>query len=177
MTKGSGAEASPVIRPRHADDVPAAAEALITVHASDGYPLEGVDRPEEWVDPPGLIKAWVAEMSGRVVGHVAISHPQGEDAVELYRQRAHGAEEQVGVLARLFVLREARNRSVGERLTVAATTYARQRNIRLVLDVMLKDAAAIRLYERLGWQRLGTTRHEYGDAQQAEAVCFAAPSP
>jgi len=29
-----------------------------------------------------------------------------------------------------------------------------------VLDVMTKDVAAIALYERLGWRRIGTTQHE-----------------
>ncbi len=58
----------------------------------------------------------------------------------------------------------------------AATRHAEEENLRLVLDVMTKDVAAIRLYERLGWQRLGTTTHTYGEGQQTEAVCFASPN-
>ena len=49
--------------------------------------------------------------------------------------------------------------ALGEQLVRTATDYAHQHSRRLVLDVMTKDTAPIRIYERLGWQRIGTTRH------------------
>lgn len=70
---------------------------------------------------------------------------------------------------------EARNASAGKRLIEAATNYAQARQLRLVLEVLTKDAAAIRLYERLGWQRFGEAVHTFGD-QRADAVCFVAPA-
>ncbi|PBC64152.1 hypothetical protein BKI49_10730 [Streptomyces sp. Tue6028] len=47
----------------------------------------------------------------------------------------------------------------------------------VVLDVMTKDKAAIRLYERWGMQRLGTARHALGEGQEIDAVCYVSPAP
>jgi ribosomal protein S18 acetylase RimI-like enzyme len=80
------------------------------------------------------------------------------------------------VLARLFVLREARGRALGEQLTRTAMEFARHQGLRLVLDVMAKDTAAIRLYERLGWTRTGDTTHRYGDGLRTAAVCHVSPA-
>lgn len=44
-----------------------------------------------------------------------------------------------------------------------------------VLDVMTKDAAAIRLYERLGWRRLGSTQHDDGKGRLVPAACSVGP--
>lgn len=57
----------------------------------------------------------------------------------------------------------------------AAEDYARTAHLRLVLDVMAKDVSAIRLYQRLGWERLGVATHVYGDGRRTDAICFAAP--
>ncbi|EGG49614.1 putative acetyltransferase [Streptomyces griseoaurantiacus M045] len=45
-----------------------------------------------------------------------------------------------------------------------------------MLDVMAKDAAAIRLYERLGWRQIGETLHHFGDSRAIPAMCFVAPT-
>ncbi|WP_329036132.1 GNAT family N-acetyltransferase [Streptomyces sp. NBC_01725] len=168
-------ESIPRIRPRHESDITDAATALVQVHATDGYPVEGVRDPKAWLTPPGFIQAWIAEFDGRIVGHVAISRPRDEAAVSLWLEAGHGSEDKTAVLARLFVIRDARKRAVGEQLMRAASEYANDIGIRLVLDVMAKDTAAIRLYERLGWQKLGLTTHDYGDGQHAEASCYVSP--
>jgi ribosomal protein S18 acetylase RimI-like enzyme len=58
----------------------------------------------------------------------------------------------------------------------AAMSFGQTHDRRLVLDVMAKDAAAIRLYERLGWLGIGETMHHYGAGQTAHACCCVAPS-
>ncbi len=165
-----------VIRQRVDADLPEAATALVKVHAVDGYPVEGVSQPEAWLSPRGLINSWVAVKSGIVVGHVAITRPADEWAVSLWIEQSGESADSVAVLARLFVVPEARKLAAGESLMRAAVDYARSRGIRLVLDVLAKDAAAIRLYTRLGWRSIGSALHPYGDQQQAEAFCFVAPS-
>ncbi|MCE7079980.1 GNAT family N-acetyltransferase [Streptomyces sp. ST2-7A] len=164
-----------VIRPRLKSDLPEAGKALVSVHQTDGYPVEGVEDPEAWLSPDQLTEAWIAELDGQVVGHVLLSRPDGEDAIALFRQRWPEDDAGILVLGRLFVLREARGKSVGEKLVRAATESAHAQNHHAVLDVMAKDAAAIRLYERLGWQLIGSASHSYGDGQQIEALCYAAP--
>ena len=54
--------------------------------------------------------------------------------------------------------------------------YADEQGLRLVLDVMAKDTAAMRLYEALGWQRIGVSKHTYGDGQQTDAICYVSPA-
>ncbi|MCX4700099.1 GNAT family N-acetyltransferase [Streptomyces sp. NBC_01373] len=167
---------SVIVRTFENTDLPGAAAALTEVHATDGYPVEGVDHPEAWLRSDDVIAAWVAEVEGAVVGHVALMRPQGEDAVSLWMQQSGDAEDQIAVLARLFVVKAARRHAVGELLMQAAMSYGSEYGLRLVLDVMTKDAAAIRLYERLGWREIGRAPHHYGDGQSVDAICYVAPS-
>lgn len=109
------------------------------------------------------------------MGHVAITNPQDEDAVRLFLEQSEQPATHAAVLARLFVHPEARGRSIGERLVREAADYALSHGVRLVGDVMAKDKAAIRLYEQLGCQIIGTTMHNYGNNKQIPAVCFAMP--
>jgi ribosomal protein S18 acetylase RimI-like enzyme len=166
---------STTIRVRSDDDLPTAGQALVRVHSSDGYPVEGVADPKAWLNPPGLLRSWVAEMNGAVVGQVSVSEPRGEGAVTLWLEDTRGDEDDIAVLGRLFVLREARGNALGERLTRAAMEYAADIGRRLVLDVMEKDRAAIRLYERLGWERIGVTNHSVEGAPDILAYCYVAP--
>lgn len=176
MNHGTASEQNITIRRRTDEDLAEAGAALVKVHAKDGYPVEGVDDPEAWLTPPELLAAWVAVRDGRVVGHTALTRPNGEDAVALWLDQSQDSEAQVAVGARLFVAPEARHAGVGEQLMQVANAYAREHGLRVVLDVMAKDAAAIRLYERLGLQRIGTAKHTYGDDQQIDAVCFVSPA-
>ncbi|TGZ03410.1 GNAT family N-acetyltransferase [Streptomyces rhizosphaericola] len=125
--------------------------------------------------PPGVVKAWVARRDG-VVGHIAIMKAEGEKVVALWQQQSGEDEARIGVLARLFVVRSARKHAVGESLMRAAMDYAEENGLRLVLDVMEKDEAAIRLYERLGWQFIGGATHQFGDCQQIPAKCYVWPA-
>lgn len=176
MADDTATDDAPVVRFRIESDMAEAAAGLVKVHVTDGYPVEGVSRPEEWLTPPGMLEAWVAEVAGRIVGHVAVGRSNGEDAVALWLRRSGGGEVGTGVLARLFVVPEARKRAVGESLVRAAVEYARSKGMRLVLDVMTKDAAAIRLYTRLGWTELGAAVHTFGEeGQTADALCFVSP--
>ncbi|MFS8199463.1 N-acetyltransferase family protein [Streptomyces sp. CWNU-52B] len=166
-----------VIRRFEDSDLPGAAAALTEVHATDGYPVEGVAHPEAWLrsDEDQVLASWVAEAGRRIVGHVAVMRPDGEDAVSLWAEQAGDDARCLGVLARLFVVRDARQAALGERLVRAAMDYGLSTGRRLVLDVMVKDTAAIRLYERLGWLRTGRATHHYGAGRSSEALCYVAP--
>nr|WP_234313913.1 GNAT family N-acetyltransferase [Streptomyces sp. NBRC 109706] len=86
------------------------------------------------------------------------------------------AEEATAELVRLFVHPDSRGRAIGEGLVRAAMAHAQANGRRLVLDVMAKDRAAIRLYERLGWTCYARTKHPYGDGLETEALCYASPT-
>ncbi len=164
-----------LVRERLDSDIAEASKGLIRVHARDGYPVEGVSQPDAWLTPCGMINSWIAIRSGIFIGHVAISRPAGEQAVSLWIEQSGESADKIAVLARLFVVPEARNMAAGESLMGAAADYARLRGIRLVLDVLAKDEAAIRLYTRLGWRNIGSAVHPFGVGQRAEAFCFVAP--
>lgn len=176
MTQDSKLDAAMAsVRPRTAADIPSCAQALREVHNVDGYPVEGVGDAEGWLFPEGLLQAWVAGSSDSIEGHAAICTPQGEAAVAMLIEKTGASEEHIGVIARLFVTPSSRGNALGQALAIAAMQYAKQHDLLVVFDVMTKDQTAIRLYERLGCVRLGTTIHEFGDGQQVPAYCYAAP--
>jgi GNAT superfamily N-acetyltransferase len=156
-------------------DLPGAADALVEVYRTDGYPVEGVADPIAWLKSDAVLASWVAEVDGAVVGHVAVMQGHGEAAVSLWVEQSGTGEANVAVLGRLFVVRAARSHSTGRRLMEAAMQFGRCEGVRLVLDVMTKDVAAIRLYKRLGWRKIGETVHQYGADQSTAAECYVSP--
>jgi ribosomal protein S18 acetylase RimI-like enzyme len=85
----------------------------------------------------------VAQEEGRVLGTVQVILDQPEN-------QPHRAD-----VAKMLVLRAARKRGLGEALMRAAEAAARESGkTLLVLDTASDDAK--RLYERCGWQRVGT---------------------
>src|SRR5690242_17948752 len=91
------------IRSRVAADLDGAAAALVEVHRTDGYPVEGVSDPQAWLTDTHQLAAWVAELAGRTVGHVALSDPQpGDAAAILWNDDPDNTDEPPAVLGRLF---------------------------------------------------------------------------
>ncbi len=63
---------------------------------------------------------------------------------------------------------EARGQGIGAALLEAAAVAARRRGCRVLrLEVRTDNAAAIGLYERLGYRRIGSYRHYYQDDADA----------
>ncbi|WP_371791866.1 acetyltransferase [Streptomyces sp. NBC_01471] len=44
-----------------------------------------------------------------------------------------------------------------------------------MLDVVAKDVVAMRLYERLGWRKIGEAIHHFGPSESIPAVCYVSP--
>ncbi len=163
------------IRPRRDDDITELAKVLVEVHALDGYPVEGVGNPREWLYPPGLLASWVATTDQVVVAQVALSEPDPDDLAPSLGRKA-GITTPLAVLGRMFVSPHARGLRLGAALTRTASDHANAIGRRAVLDVMDKDTAAIRTYEALGWQVLGHATHPYGDGRTEPATAYVAPA-
>ncbi|MCG7320814.1 GNAT family N-acetyltransferase [Arsenicicoccus bolidensis] len=168
--------AEAIIRPRRDADLDALAPTLVAVYERDGYPVEGVADPRAWLTLARPLGAWVAELDGQIVGHVALTEPSpGDDAARLWIDQHRGTPDDVAVLGRLFVSPDARGHHLGARLTETATDEAARIGRRAVLDVMLKDAAAIRTYEALGWRPLGDFNHHHSNDAAEPARAYVAP--
>lgn len=126
------------VRLRRDADAGRLVELLAQTHANDAYPVDGSLVGWDFL-VGGVERAWVAEVDGRVEGHVAVlADPDGP------------------LLSRLFVGVEARAAGVGSALLDAVEVWAdaHRRDLRLV--VLDQDAAARRLYEQRGWQHTGS---------------------
>ncbi|MGO1055376.1 GNAT family N-acetyltransferase [Crossiella sp. CA198] len=164
------------IRPRQKADFPDLAQVLVRVHARDGYPVEGVTEPEMWLTPPHELAAWTALYDGLPVGQVSLTLAvDGDDAATLWRGVTGKSIGELAIPARLFVDPEKRRCGAGKKLMHAAYEFASERGLSVAFDVMLKDQAAISLYEALGCRRLGTVTHHHGEAQSERAAVYEAP--
>ncbi len=164
------------IRERRDTDLAEIGVLLSEVHASDGYPVEGVADPVAWLRSDAMIAAWVAVLDGALVGHIALSRATPADgSAGLWAAQSGQPVSELAVLGRLFVGSRARGNHIGRRLVTAATGRARELSLRAVLDVMVKDGAAIRTYENLGWQRLGSITHHFGDNRTEPALAYVSP--
>lgn len=165
----------PYIRPRTDHDLDACVHALAAVHRADGYPVDWPEHPAEWLAQPSLLAAWVAELDGRVAGHISLSlSGTGDAAPGLWSARAGVGPDATAVVGRLFVAPEARGLGIGRLLLDRAVGEARSRQLRPVLDVVASDTAAIALYERLGWELLAEVEQEWGPGRTVAVRCYAA---
>lgn len=166
------------IRPRRPEDIPALAEVLVRVHARDGYPVEGVAQPEQWISPPHELAAWTAEANGVPIGHIALTHAiSTDDAAAIWLSQHPGrSPDELAIPARLFVDPEHRRHGAGCLLTEAALRQAVANDLIVVFDVMRKDRDAITLYEALGCRLVGTTEHTHGDGLSEPALIYEAPA-
>ncbi|MFI1441849.1 GNAT family N-acetyltransferase [Streptomyces fructofermentans] len=170
-----GARGRGAVRPRADRDLAACVRVLAQVHAHDGYPVNWPDRPGEWLSRPGGLGAWVAELDGGIVGHVGLSRAEPDDvAPALWRARHGGDGDAAAVVSRLFVAPHGRGHGFGARLMACATREAERRGLRPVLDVVATDAAAVALYERLGWEPLGTSEQRWGPDRTVSVRSYAA---
>ncbi|MEW1929636.1 GNAT family N-acetyltransferase [Streptomyces sp. NPDC088360] len=167
---------APCVRPRHAADLPACVEALAQVHVADGYPTNWPARPAGWLAGGSVVGAWVAELGGRVVGHVSLCR-SGEDDVApvLWSGRTAVAVDEIAVVSRLFVAPGARGHGLGALLLARVVAEAGELGLFPVLDVVASDVSATALYERTGWRFLGTGEQHWSPRQTVTVRCYAAP--
>ncbi|MDG5806704.1 GNAT family N-acetyltransferase [Streptomyces ossamyceticus] len=167
----------PSVRPRTDHDLDGCTRVLAAVHERDGYPVNWPERPHTWLTPAPLVAAWVAELDGRVVGHIGLSRADDTDvAPGLWAARTGVGAETTAVVNRLFVFPAARGHGIGALLVVRATAEARARALHPVLDVVESDVAAASLYERLGWHHLATLEQRWSPEQTVKVRCYAAPA-
>ena len=138
------------IRPVRPDDAP----ALRQMREEAGWDL---DKVPAWIAASltGERPTWVAVLDGATVGMVSIEFVDPDPEV------ANG--EDVAVVASLSVLMSAARRGIGRTLTVFAEEQARARGVRvLTLNTRPTNAAALALYEGLGYRRWKQQERPWG---------------
>ncbi|KAK5705722.1 hypothetical protein LTR17_021410 [Elasticomyces elasticus] len=159
------------IRDRTQADLDRCVGILRHVYDKDGYPVQGTAIAHHFLQH-GVQRAWVAEQDGVIIGHAAIGVASDADvAIALWRKLYPG--EPVAVLERLFVDPRCRGSGAATYLIKNAVQWSAQ----LVLFALVKDQVAIRLYDRLGWNRFGIVPYHFGDGQQMDAICLSSPIP
>jgi ribosomal protein S18 acetylase RimI-like enzyme len=91
----------------------------------------------------GKLVLLAARQGRRIVGTVQLG-------LDTMPNQPHRAD-----VRKLLVHRAARNAGVGERLMRDIETFARRHGRSLLVLDTVTDSAGYRLYERLGWQRVG----------------------
>ncbi|MFC7360893.1 GNAT family N-acetyltransferase [Nocardioides astragali] len=163
------------IRPKADSDGPGCLALLLEVHRTDGYPRYLPDDAPRFITPPYESAAWVAEEDGEIVGHVGVHEAAGDPILDA-AQRATGlGAEQLAVIARLLVAPLTRRTGLGQALLETATSHARMRGRRAVLDVVQDAAAPIALYEANGWTRLEPLSLEVTDRNSLDLWVYLGP--
>jgi len=110
---------------------------------------------EDFLVRPGEERAWVAELDGRVVGHVAVYAVEGD--LREHFVTATGTED-LAELAVLFVAADVIGTGVGGRLHDTAVDWIVSTGRQPVLDVVPVHARAVEVYRHRGWEAVGEVR-------------------
>ena len=162
------------VRPRTSGDLEALEALAATLKDVDGYP------------PPlgrGLFPAapaWVACSDDALVGHVAVHESTASEAMDVVAKAAGCTRADLLVVSRLFVAIDRRRAGIGRMLLDVAVTACHERGRRPMLDVSTDFAAAIALYERAGWERVGDVVFPYvadGIEHVAHSYAYLGPAP
>lgn len=163
------------IRPRTDADLGACKQLAVVVHAHDGYPPRYADDLAALFTAVPPIVAWVAVDGDAVVGHVALNDRTTTAAMALATETTGLTKPELVVLARLLVAPTAQRLGIGGALVAVAVAEAHARGRRPMLDVATQLTPAVRLYERLGWVRLGTVTATFRDAAPLDEHVYLGP--
>jgi GNAT superfamily N-acetyltransferase len=144
------------------------------VHEASGYPSRWPDDPGGWLTPRTMVSAWVAEHGGEIAGHVALVRGLNVECL----LRATGLPvETLGGVVRLYVDPGFQRLGLARALLDTAASAADDHGLKPVLDVVADSAPAVALYERAGWQLVGTQPATWTDPDGSVPVirCYVRP--
>lgn len=142
------------VRRRSPDDVAGLAEILAAQQQFSRYPFRWpLPFPiEQFIVRESEEMAWVAELDGRLTGHVSVGRPRA-DLADAFDSVTGSAD--VATVSVLFVDRSAQGTGVGGRLLDTAVAWAREQGRLPVLDVFPSHGAALAVYRHRGWREVG----------------------
>ena len=163
-----------VIRSRRPSDVPVLVELLAAQQPASRYPYRWpLPMPvEDFLVRDAEEAAWVAEVDGAVVGHVAVGEVTG--ALGATFRRVTGCSSPA-IVSVLFVAESEPGTGLGGWLLDTAVGWARARGRVPVLDVIPVHSSALAVYRHRGWIEVGRTRFEWLPDGEPDVVLMALP--
>ena len=162
-----------IIRGRRDDDIEACERLAQATHLRDRYPVHLGDSARAFLCHPGALSAWVAETDNTIVGHIALHAATAKTVMALACDRLNITADRIAVVARLLVSPQQRGQGAGRRLLATAAAEAQARHLWPILDVDINLTAAIALYERAGWQRIGQASIDLPDGTTLHEAIYA----
>lgn len=173
------------IRPRREADLPTLGAVLLEQQPVSGYPHRSpLTIPvRDFLSRPTEIAAWVAEVDGQPVGHIALSRPpdpadlsEGHAAIVRAWEGAHDRPHTaLGEISVFFTALAARGRGMGSALLTTALDDLAARDLAPCLDVVPTHADALRLYRRTGWVEAGSGRPDWLDDSAPDVLALVLP--
>ncbi|MEO6887334.1 MAG: GNAT family N-acetyltransferase [Jatrophihabitantaceae bacterium] len=166
-------------RPRCAADLPALIDILARQQAETQYPFRWPPdhAPEHFLRRSSEREAWVAELGGHVVGHVAIQSVAGDELGKMWAT-AHGVPiTELRCISVLYADRRLSRRGIGSALLARATQRALADGGAPVLDVVAGHLEPVNLYLRRGWQEIGRFRPEWLPESEEPVLAMILPRP
>jgi GNAT superfamily N-acetyltransferase len=164
-----------LIRPRRDGDIAACADLVREVNALDRYPRFLPGDLRSFLALDGAYGAWVADLDGDVAGHIALLPHGPRDVLEIAAGALGRPEDQLAVVARLFVSPRARGKGAGRMLLGAAAAEAAACGLWPVLDVDKDLSQAIALYEGSGWVRAGMVTVRFSGGRSLDEYVYLGP--
>ena len=147
------------------------------VHELDRYPVFLPDDLRRFITAPDALAAWVAELDGQIIGHVALRSSSSAAVVAMASEALKLPADRLGVVARLLVSPQHRRHGTGRSLLEVARRHAHVRGLWPILDVVTHQHGAIALYDKCGWTRAGQVTSRYGDDVVLDELVYLGPRP
>jgi GNAT superfamily N-acetyltransferase len=163
------------IRRRAEADLDELVRIAQVVQALDGYPGRQPRDMTAFLAAPYALSAWVAELDGAVVGHVALHRESLPVVMERAASVLDCEPSQLAVVARLLVDPAVRRAGIGRALLDAAAVDARSRGLHPILDVVTHFEAANALYRSCGWHNAGEVTMVFRDGTSLQSFVYLAP--
>jgi GNAT superfamily N-acetyltransferase len=167
------------LRPRRDADVPLLIDILVRQQAQTRYPLRW-PWPGDLVDflrRESELEAWVAEIDGRVVGHVAIESVADDELGQMWATAHDVPITELRCISVLYADRRVARRGIGSALLAQATQRALANGGAPVLDVVAGHLEPLRLYLSRGWLEVGRLRPDWLPASEEPVCVMILPRP
>ncbi|WP_052663729.1 GNAT family N-acetyltransferase [Psychromicrobium lacuslunae] len=169
------------VRPRTLGDREGLLKALASCARHSGYfaAEDGslVSHAEASLFDDRYDAAWVAEVDGVVLGHIAVMPlPLAEDqeSIPLWTAATGRSAEAHTLIKRLFVDPQAQGGGIARALMATAMAHLAAAGQIGVLDTVSVAQPAMKLYQGLGWREIGRTKPSWTD-EPFDMVLFVAP--